>query len=232
MNTATKTTTNTDINAIISTTHRGHGANLALDALLSDRRINTASNNPQEVKLCSGIKQLDKFLGGGLAFSALVEWGMPFGSGGRRLVASLLARATSGDAADGRLSCLWVSAKAQLKIYPPAWQAAGVDLRWLRFTRSSSPVRDLRPLFMDDFFKVIVLDQPASLTMEDCGFITQHARRNRQLIIILRDHLLSTSDSNVWARTRLNTWRDPHTGNLEVEALRGLKSATRISLRH
>ena len=205
--------------------------NPALSVLLSDSRINTASHNPQEVKLCSGIKLLDSFLGGGLAFSTLVEWGMPFGSGARRLVTSFIARATtSGDDDGGKLSCLWISARPLLKIYPPAWQAAGVDLERLRFTRSSSPVHDLKPLFMDDFFKVIVLDHPTSLTLEDCGFITQCARRNRQLVIILRDHLLSTSDSNVWARVRLNTWRNPQTGQLEVEGLRGLKNSTRMSL--
>lgn len=211
--------------------------------LLSDSRIRTASTNLEEVKLCSGIKPLDEFLHGGLPFSSLIEWGIPFGNGGRRLMASFLARATTGrweSPQDGglargqRLWCLWISARPQLALYPPAWRAAGVDLRHLRFVRNGSPVRDLKSLFIDPFFRVVVIDNPTELSTGDCCFLAHQARKNNQLIVILRDQLLSpfaTSDSNsnVWARLRFNTWRNPISGAFEMEFVRGGKANQRTA---
>ncbi|MCX6117070.1 MAG: hypothetical protein NT027_05990 [Proteobacteria bacterium] len=196
--------------------------------LLSDSRIRTASTNPMEVKLCCGIRELDEFLHGGLTFSTLSEWGIPFGNGARRLMALFLATATGGaTAGDQKHWCLWVSARPHHSLYPPAWSAAGVDLHRLRYCQSKAPIKDLRSLFIDDFFRVIVLDAPAELTLEDCCFLSQHARRNRQLIIILRDQFLLSSNHNVWARSRFNVKREK--GRYEIEAIRGALSKSKAT---
>jgi len=190
--------------------------------LLSDSRLRTASINPKEVKLCSGIRQLDEFLHGGLAFSTLTEWGIPFGNGGRHLMASFLANATSGRwEGEQKLWCLWVSARQQYILYPPAWKAIGVDLRHLRFVQSQAPLRELKPLFIDGFFKVLVLDGVTTLSDEDYCFLAHQARLSRQLICVLQDQFLSTHHANVWARLRLNI-RSPYASHLyQVECIRG-----------
>jgi hypothetical protein len=210
--------------------------------LLSDSRIKTASSNPKEAKLCCGIKQLDEFLHGGFSFGTLIEWGAPFGNGARHLMASFLAVATGRphyrasplkDRSGGsdwptnpttnaptddlggasKHWCLWVSARERFNPYPPAWRAAGVDLDRVRFAYTKAPIRDLRTLFIDDFFRVIVLDGPMQLTLDDCAFLSRHARLNRQIIVVIRDHLLSPSQHNVWARVRLNTTLDVTASN-------------------
>lgn len=201
--------------------------------LLSDSRIRTASTNLKEVKLCSGIKHLDEFLHGGLPFSSLIEWGIPFGNGARRLMVSFLAKATTGrwvdeESEEQKLWCLWISARPQLHLYPPAWKAAGIDLRHFRYVHSAAPVRDLKSLFIDNFFRVVVIDNPTELSTGDCCFLAHQARKNHQLIVILRDHLLSPFvtrgvHSNVWTRLRLNTWRHPSSGAFELECIRGGK---------
>jgi hypothetical protein len=191
-------------------------------SLLSDSRIKTASINPKEAKLCSGIRPLDEFLHGGLAFSNLIELGMPFGNGGRRLTALFLAKATSGQW-DGRqkLWCLWVSARQQLDLYPPAWISIGVDLHYLRFARSQTPLIDLKPIFTDSFFRVLVFDG-VSLSNDDCRFLSIQARSNRQLIILLKDDYLSRSQSNISARLRLNITRHSNENLYTVESIRGV----------
>ncbi len=204
--------------------------------LLSDSRIRTASTNQKEVKLCSGIKPLDEFLHGGLPFSSVTEWGIPFGNGARRLMVSFLAKATTGtwadvDTEEQRLWCLWISARPQLHLYPPAWKAAGIDLRHLRYAHSASPVRDLKSLFIDDFFRVVVIDNPMELSTGDCCFLAHQARKNRQLIVILRDQLLTpfATKGGVWTRLRLNTWRHPSSGAFELECIRGGKEHQRAA---
>ena len=144
---------------------------------------------------------------------------------------SFLANATSG-AWDGgqRLWCLWVSARPQFAPYPPAWKAAGVDLRRLRFAQSRAPVRDLKPLFIDTFFRVLVLDNPLELSYEDCCFLSHQARQNRQLILILRDQHLSPSQANVSAKLRLNLWRNQETGAYEIESIRGICNSHHASV--
>ena len=157
-------------------------------------------------------------------------------------MASFLARATTGrwespsdvGTKEQRLWCLWVSARPQLHLYPPAWRAAGVDLRHLRYAHNGSPVRDLKSLFIDPFFRVVVIDNPTELSTGDCCFLAHQARKNHQLIVILRDHLLSPymtsgTNSNVWARLRFNTWRHPVSGAFESEFVRGGKAQQKVA---
>jgi len=178
--------------------------------------------------LLSGISPLDDFLGGGLVCGTICEWGIPFGSGGREVVAAFLAGVSrlaerSSDAAPPWI--LWAHGRSGLTAYPPAWHARGVPLTRTRFAEAGKPVVDLKPVFMDPFFKVIVLDAPRSLSDDDCAFLARQARAHGQVVIILRDYFLGQRRGNVWARLRLNCWcpdpvQNPETVNLRV--VRGL----------
>ena len=213
--------------------------------ILSDNRIRTASsnltcspttesfspstNNPQEVKLCFGIRELDDFFSGGLAFGTLLEMGIPFGNGGRRLLAHFIAVASSGVSDGQKHWCLWISARQQPAVYPPAWQALGVDLQRLRFASSASPVSDLKIAFLNDLFRVIVIDQPAPLKPDEHIFLAQCARQHRKIIVVARDGFLDPRDSNTAARYRINVWRPAHQNLLNLVPVRGLHRPLQLS---
>ena len=217
----------------------------ATAALLSDTRIRTASGrrhdapttisatNHQEVKLCFGIRTLDDFFkdssSSGLAFGTLLEMGIPFGNGGRRLLAHLVAAATSGLSGGQKHWCLWISARQRPAVYPPAWQALGVDLNLLRFASSASPVSELKAIFLDDLFRVIVIDHPKPLKPDEHVFLAQCARQYRKIIVVARDELLSPRDSNTAARYRLNVWRPARQNILEITPVRGLHRTLSLS---
>lgn len=212
--------------------------------ILSDNRIRTASskhlisgsvisgssfNKPQEVKLCFGINALDNFFSGGLAFGTLLEMGIPFGNGGRRLLVHFIAAASSGVSDGQKHWCLWISARQQPAVYPPAWQALGVDLQRLRFAWSASPVSDLKFALLNDLFRVIIIDHPTPLKPDDHVFLAQCARQHRKIIIVARDGFLDSRDSNTAAKYRLNIWRPAHQNILEITPVRGLHRSLKIS---
>jgi hypothetical protein len=217
----------------------------ALTTLLSDKRIGTASDglsnllksNSQEVNLCFGIKVLDDFFGKSLSLSqapglpersrgiplgSLLEMGIPFGNGGRRLLVQLIAAATSAMSGVQKHWCLWISARMQPVVYPPAWQAMGINLNLLRFASSESPVADLKAAFLDDLFRLIVIDSPQGLRTDEHVFLAQCARKNRKVIIVVQDKLLSPKDSNTAARYRLNVLKPQGQNTLQIQPIRGL----------
>lgn len=174
-------------------------------SLFSSSHLMVASSQTREEKLCSGIKQLDEFLDGGLAFSRLAEWGMPLGQGGRLLMVSFLVRATRGLwLGQEKLWCLWISARQQFTPYLPAWSAKGIEVKYLRVAQVRNPIQDLKPIFIDGFFKVVVIDGFESLTSDDMCFLSLCAKRSHCLMVVLRDRLLSENHSNPFARLRLN----------------------------
>lgn len=201
--------------------------NQLITDLLSSRHLKTASRafqtlNSRESKLCFGIRALDKFFGGGISFGSLIESGLPLGGGGRRIWVQLLAAATSGTFDGQKRWCLWISAGQQPRVYPPAWQALGVDLKHLRFASSNSPLSDLKTVFLDNFFQVIVIDQASPLKAEEHVFLAQCARHYNKIIIVCRQTLLSNKDSNTSAKFRLNITYESSHGMLELSAIRGL----------
>ena len=170
-------------------------------------------------KLRSGVPELDAFLSGGLPFGAVTEWGMPLGRGGRLVVARFLR----GSPTVKTPLTLWVRPNNNpLVIYPPAWRAQGVDLARVRFAHSARPVAQLKPLFMDPLFKIIVLDSPETMAPEDVAYLARQARANGQLIMILRNYMLSSERGNVWAKLRMNCWAEPFAAQpFRLQVIRG-----------
>jgi hypothetical protein len=75
---------------------------------------------------------------------------------------------------------------------------------------------------MDPFFKMIIFDGCSGLTTEDCQFLAQQARRYKQIVMILRDYELSARRGNVWAKIRVNCWRQPLKGLYYLQSVKGL----------
>lgn len=168
-------------------------------------------------KISSGFPPLDSLLGGGLQEGELSEWGMPWGQCLRDLILPFLSSAQK----QYGYWILWVSGEDRITINPWAWHARSIDLETLRFVRSQDPLYDLRQLFHSDFFRVIVLDQIPHLKEEDCQHLARHARRYGLTIIILRPDHLTPEKGNIWARLRLNCFRDWQKEGIRVEVVKG-----------
>jgi len=184
--------------------------------------VHPASGKPKERVLPSGIALLDEFLGGGLPLGAVTEWGVPLGKSGREVVLTWLARATQGGAGESPTWALWVYARAQLIVYPPGWAARGVELERMRFVCTGAPLADLKPVFLEPLFKIVVLDAPRQFTDDDCAFVARQARANGQAVLVLRDTFLKSGQGNVWARLRVNCWRDDEARQFRLNIVRGL----------
>lgn len=205
---------------------------------LSAMGVRPASGKPSALKMASGIRVLDDFLEGGLPRGAVTEWGSPLGRGGRDVLLAWLARATSGSCgknghpapleADADPAwALWVYGRSQLMAYPPAWLARGVALERLRFASSPAPLSELRPVFLEPFFRMIVLDAPRTFSDEDCAFVARQARAHGQVVVLIRDGFLgdgggNASRGNVWAKLRVNCWYDPAAEQYRLRVIRGL----------
>ena len=186
------------------------------------------TKEPTQTRLASHHLALNALFEGGLPFGSLIEWGAPPGRGARELLATFISNATRTSAEHRPLWCLWVEGSKDLKFYPPGWRARGVNLNRLCVIASSAPVTQLKPIFSDSLFKLIVLDAPTSLSEGDLVFLAQKARAHQRLILLLRPYLLSNQRGNVWAKIRVNTWQDHHNIDLfHVRAIRGLHQASK-----
>ncbi|MBU3917941.1 hypothetical protein KKA14_20630, partial [bacterium] len=59
-------------------------------------------------------------------------------------------------------------------------------------------------------------------TRDDCFFVKTQAKRNHQLVILLRNFFLSNNLGNVWAKLRFNCWKQPGAGRFVIKIIRGL----------
>ena len=201
-----------------------------LTSQLSAMGVTPASGKPTSRRFGAGIARLDEFFSGGLPLGAVTEWGAPLGHGGREVLLAWLARLTR--PSQGRPHAepptappawaLWVYSRPQLDVYPPAWQARGVDLSRLRFACAASPVADLKPVLLSPFFRIVIFDAPQRFSAEDCAFLARQARINDQIVVVVRDALLGPRQGNVWARLRLNSWYDAPSRQYRLSVVRGL----------
>lgn len=171
--------------------------------VLGQHGVRTAASGtemPHEsMRFVSGHAALDGFLDGGLATGTVSEWGMPSGQGAREIALAIIAKAT----ADKSL-VLWVNGQDGLDVYPPAWSARGVDLRFIRFVSASKPLESLKPVFLEPLFRLVVLDSPRHLGSEEWAFIARQARALDTHVMVLQDFFLSGRRGNIWARLRVN----------------------------
>lgn len=152
----------------------------------------------QSQALHSGIEALDECFAG-IGPGDLVEWGIPPGLNGRLIPLQLLKQQIP--------LCLWIYHHHGLGVFASSWISHGVDLERLFFICSANPVRELRPVFLEDTFKRIVIDAPRRFSNGDMAFVCQQARELGQIVFLIRHYFLSPGNGNPHARLRLNTWQ-------------------------
>jgi len=162
--------------------------------------------------LRSGIADLDRCFGNTIQAGKMIEWGLPEGRQGRTIPLLFL----TGDIPP----TIWIYADNGSDIYAPAWLSHGVNLQHLFFIKSNYPVKELRPLFLDDLFKIIVIDSPKKLLKGELAFIHTRARANRQIIFLIRSYFLSPNNGNPLASIRLNCWRN-NKGRYCINVIKG-----------
>ena len=148
--------------------------------------------------LHSGIDALDRcfrHIGPG----DLVEWGIPPGFNGRLIPLQLLKQDIP--------PSVWIYHHHGLGVFASSWISHGVDLQRLFFICSENPVRELRPLFLEDTFKRIIIDAPRSFSSGDMAFVSQQARKQGQIVFLIRHYFLSEKRGNPYASLRINTWQ-------------------------
>lgn len=163
--------------------------------LQSARSLNTGY---AAAELHSGIDALDECFAQ-IRPGDLVEWGIPPGFNGRLIPLQLLKQ-------DIPLS-VWIYHHHGLGVFASSWISHGVDLQRLFFISAENPVRELRPLFLEDTFKRIIIDAPRQFSDGDMAFVSQQARKQEQIVFLIRHYFLSPKQGNPHASLRLNTWQ-------------------------
>ncbi|NBV41348.1 hypothetical protein EBR96_01065 [bacterium] len=187
---------------------------------LNSTALTTTFMFPQKSEARNNIPstngQITQFLGGGLPKGAISEFGIPLGYSGRCVIADFVSQLTQ----SGQL-CLWVNSHSNLKVYPPAWLARGIDpLKWV-VANTTRPLRDLKAALIQPIFQLVVLDATQrNLSTEDIAYIGLQARLHRYAVVIIRPHLLSNQRGNTWAKLRVNIV--PHHNRLHLTVIKGL----------
>ncbi len=169
--------------------------------------------------LHSGIDALDdcfRQIGPG----DLVEWGIPPGLNGRLIPLQLLKQDIP--------PSVWIYHHHGLGVFASSWISHGVDLQRLFFICSGNPVRELRPLFLEDTFKRIIIDAPRKFSSGDMAFVSQQARKQGQIVFLIRHFFLSEKRGNPYASLRINTWQSGQ-HSFSLHTIKG-SSTGRISL--
>ena len=156
------------------------------------------STEQASAELHSGIDVLDECFAQ-IRPGDLVEWGIPPGFNGRLIPLQLLKQ-------DIPLS-VWIYHHHGLGVFASSWISHGVDLQRLFFIAAENPVRELRPLFLEDTFKRIIIDAPRRFSDGDMAFVSQQARKQGQIVFLIRHYFLSPRRGNPHASLRLNSWQ-------------------------
>jgi len=170
----------------------------SLSGQLESARALNGRLRQQSPALHSGIPALDE------CFSRvrpgdLVEWGIPPGFNGRLIPLQLLKHDIP--------PSVWIYHHHGLGVFASSWISHGVDLQRLFFICSENPVRELRPLFLEDTFKRIIIDAPRRFSDGDMAFVSQQARKHGQIVFLIRHYFLTRKRGNPHASLRINSWQ-------------------------
>ncbi|MCP4874387.1 MAG: hypothetical protein GY896_02780 [Gammaproteobacteria bacterium] len=173
----------------------------------------------QSQELQSGIDALDECFEQ-IKPGDLIEWGIPPGLNGRLIPLQLLKHQIP-------LS-VWIYHHHGLGVFASSWISHGVDLQRLFFICSENPVRELRPIFLEDTFKRIIIDAPRKFSTGDMAFVSQQARKQGQIVFLIRHFFLNEKCGNPHATLRINTWQSGKR-SFSLQLIKGPRSG-RITL--
>lgn len=191
----------------------------SLQQQLQSARSLKDKRSHQVAEMHSGIDALDECFAQ-IKPGDLIEWGIPPGLNGRLIPLQLLKQ-------DIPLS-VWIYHHHGLGVFASSWISHGVDLQRLFFICSAHPVRELRPIFLEDTFKRIIIDAPHKFSTGDMAFVSQQARKQGQIIFLIRHYFLTEKRGNPHASLRINTWQSGNR-SFSLQLIKG-PSTGRISL--
>lgn len=196
-----------------------HFTDASLQQQLQSARSLKNDLSHQSQELLSGIDALDECFAR-VKPGDLIEWGIPPGMNGRLIPLQLLKQQTP-------LS-VWIYHHHGLGVFASSWISHGVDLQRLFFICSANPVKELRPIFLEDTFKRIIIDAPLKFSTGDTAFVSQQARKQGQIVFLIRHYFLSAKRGNPHASLRINTWQSGKR-SFSLQFIKGPNSG-RISL--
>lgn len=180
----------------------------SLQQQLQSARMLKQQMSVQPQALYSGIEALDDCFKQ-VRPGDLVEWGIPPGLNGRLIPLQLLKHQIP-------LS-IWIYHHHGLGVFASSWISHGVDMQRLFFICSDNPVSELRPIFLEDTFKRIIIDAPRKFSDGDMAFVSQQARQQGQVVFLIRHYFLSQKNGNPHASLRINTWQSgKHSFSLQL----------------
>lgn len=189
--------------------------------LVSARLLNPLASREDQL-LRSGIESLDRHFAA-IKPGDLIEWGIPPGLNGRLIPLQFFKHSIP--------VSIWIYHHHGLGVFASSWVSHGIDLQRLFFIRSAKPVRELRPLFLEDTFKRIIIDSPKNFSNGDLAFVSQQARKQRQIIFLIRHYFLSQKQGNPHASLRINTWQNDN-NEFSLQVIKGpITGKVRIPLR-
>lgn len=194
-------------------------ADASLQQQLKSARSLKDDLSHQSQELLSGIDALDECFAR-VKPGDLIEWGIPPGMNGRLIPLQLLKQQIP-------LS-VWIYHHHGLGVFASSWISHGVDLQRLFFICSANPVKELRPIFLEDTFKRIIIDAPLKFSMGDMAFVSQQARKQGQIVFLIRHYFLTAKRGNPHASLRINTWQSGKR-SFSLQFIKGSNSG-RISL--
>jgi len=174
-------------------------ADPSLSGQLVSARLLSPLASREDQLLRSGIESLDRHFTA-IKPGDLIEWGIPPGLNGRLIPLQFLKR--------GIPASIWIYHHHGLGVFASSWISHGIDLQRLFFIRSAKPVKELRPLFLEDTFKRIIIDSPKNFSSGDLAFVSQQARKYQQIVFLIRHYFLSQKQGNPHASLRINTWQN------------------------
>ena len=189
-----------------------------LQQQLQSARKLSLQQSTQDSVLQSGIEKLDACFAR-VKPGDVVEWGIPPGFNGRLIPLQLLKQ-------DIPLS-LWIYHHHGLGVFASSWISHGVDLQRLFFICSGNPVRELRPIFLEDTFKRIIIDAPQKFSNGDMAFVSQQARKQGQIVFLIRHFFLTEKRGNPYASLRINTWQNARR-SFALQVIKGHASGKHI----
>jgi hypothetical protein len=173
-------------------------ADSSLQQQLQSARSLKRQLSKQPQALYSGIEALDDCFKQ-VRPGDLIEWGIPPGLNGRLIPLQLLKYQIP-------LS-VWIYHHHGLGVFASSWISHGVDMQRLFFICSENPVSELRPIFLEDTFRRIIIDAPRRFSDGDMAFVSQQAREHGQIVFLIRHYFLSQKNGNPHASLRINTWQ-------------------------
>ncbi|MFT5505049.1 MAG: hypothetical protein ACI8XC_002767 [Gammaproteobacteria bacterium] len=172
--------------------------------------------------LHSGIKTLDQIFQSSKS-GDLIEWGIPPGLNGRLIPLQFLKKDIP--------ASVWIYHHQNLSVFASSWISHGVNLDRLFFIGSDHPVKQLRPLFLDDCFQRIIIDSPRLFSTGDMAFVSHQARKKGVIVFLIRRYFLSAKRGNPYASLRLNAWQNSHE-DFVIQTIKAHATRRHIIRRH